>query len=184
MNETIRALLERRSIRKFTSQALTEDQITTLTDVALSSASAVNRQPWIFRFVTRQPLLKALSDRAIRYFEETGDLDTLARIRSRHPSIFYGAPLLILIGLPQADGSQLEAGIAVANLATAAQAMGLGSCIIGMTQAALTGDEKDAFEKELDWPSGFAFAISLAVGYPAMGKEAPQRQQEKARRID
>ena len=62
--------------------------------------------------------------------------------------------------------------------------MGLGSCIIGMTQAALTGDEKKAFDKELDWPEGYAFAISLAVGYAAMEKDAPERHREKIKRID
>ena len=183
MNETIKAILDRRSIRNFKNIPLTDEQIQTFAQVALASPTGMDRQLWIFRLVTRLDLIQAMSDHAMNVFREAGDLVTVDRMRSRHKSIFYGAPLLILIGLPKDASSNLEAGIAVENLAIAAQSMGLASCIIGMASAAFTGDRGDELKDMLDWPGTHDFAISIAIGYPNTTKEAPERHPEKLKRI-
>ena len=53
MNETIKAILDRRSIRNFKNIPLTDEQIQTFAQVALASPTGMDRQPWIFRLVTR-----------------------------------------------------------------------------------------------------------------------------------
>ncbi len=67
--------------------------------------------------------------------------------------------------------SPLDAGIAVENMALAAEALGLGNLIIGCIYDALRGDKKDYFEKALRFPEQYEYEIAIAVGHRAVGKE-------------
>jgi nitroreductase len=177
-NDTIRSIMERRSIRNFLAQPLTGDELAVLRDAALASPSAINAQPWQFHFITRQDVIKAINQAALDHFRMTGNQAVLDRMSARHPSIFYGAPLLVIITLPQGRGL-LDAGIAAENLALAAQGLGLGSCIIGLAEAAFQSDAAAAIAAQIKMPAGYEFAISVAIGHPASTKEAHDMHPEK-----
>lgn len=183
MNETINAIFDRRSIRSFKAEPLTQDQIGTLAEVALASPSGMNLQPWLFHFVSDPAKIAAVSEAAIGFFRKTGNQAVLDRIASRHPSIFYGAPLVIFITTPKDNPSGVDTGIAVANLAIAAQSMGLGSCIIGMASAAFGSDQGAEVARLLEIPDDRAFMVSIAIGHPAMTKEAHERNPDKVKFI-
>lgn len=185
MNTTIQAILNRRSIRKFSAAPLKQEEIDALVAAALASPTAMNRQLWEFRFITSQSLIAAMNDAALCHFRETGDQAALDRIAARHESIFYGAPLLVVIAMPAGAGryAPIDAGIAAQNLAIAAQSLELGSCIIGMASASFAGARGQAILDQMDWPEGYEFAISIAIGHPAMTKEAHELHPEKVRQI-
>jgi len=103
---------------------------------------------------------------------------------ARHESIFYGAPLVVLISMPKDADGGLDAGIAAANLAIAAQSMGLGSCIIGLAAAAFSGSKGFQMARQVQWPDDHEFAISVAIGHPAITKEPHERHPEKVRFIN
>lgn len=183
-NDTLQAIFERRSIRRFTEQALTQDELDTLIDVALASPTGMNAQPWTFRFVTRQALITDMNQAAMDHFRATGNQAVIDRMTARHESIFYGAPLVVVISLPVENQDGLDAGIAVANLAIAAQSMGLASCIIGLASAAFAGVHQAELATKLGWPDDHRFAISIAIGHAATTKEAHERRPEKVRIIE
>ena len=183
MNETLNAIFDRRSIRSFTAQPLTQDELDTLVEVALASPTGMNAQPWQFQFITNQGLIADLNQAALDHFLATGNDAVIARMKARHESIFYGAPLLVVISMPKDNQDAVDAGIAVANLAIAAQSMGLGSCIIGLASAAFAGEHKAELAARLDWPEDHRFAISIVIGHAAMSKEAHDRRPEKVRVI-
>lgn len=54
------ALLKRRSVRKFTDEAVSESQIEELLHAAMSGPSACNRCPWEFFVITQQEKLEEL----------------------------------------------------------------------------------------------------------------------------
>ena len=54
------ALLKRRSIRKFTDQKVSDEQINELLHAAMSGPSACNRTPWEFYVITQQEKLEEL----------------------------------------------------------------------------------------------------------------------------
>ena len=56
------ALLNRRSIRKFTDEAVSDEQIDELLHAAMSGPSACNRRPWEFFVVTQAETLDKLRD--------------------------------------------------------------------------------------------------------------------------
>lgn len=187
MNEIIKAILDRRSIRGFTSEQLTDAQVDTLAEVALASPSAMNQQPWIFHFVRDTEKIAAISDAAVAFFRKTGNQAVLDRIASRHSSIFYGAPLVVFITMPKDSLTNtmrcIDAGIAAENLAIAAQSMGLGSCIIGMAAVAFNGDQAADIARLIDMPDDHAFMISIAIGHAAVSKDAHEHNPEKVKRI-
>lgn len=55
-------LLNRRSIRKFTDEAVSDEQIDELLHAAMSGPSACNRRPWEFFVVTQAETLDKLRD--------------------------------------------------------------------------------------------------------------------------
>ncbi|NLO35344.1 MAG: hypothetical protein GX112_03185 [Clostridiaceae bacterium] len=185
MNTTLQAISNRRSIRSFAAAPLKQEEIDALIVAALASPTAMNRQLWEFRFITSQSLIEAMNEAALSHFRSIGDQAALDRIAARHASIFYGAPLLVVIAIPADAGryAAIDAGIAVENLAIAAQSLGLGSCIIGMASASFTGARGKAILEQMDWPEGYEFAISIAIGHPAMSKEAHERHPEKVRQL-
>jgi nitroreductase len=59
---TIPDLFARRSIRRYTQEPVTEEQVTTLLQAAMAAPSANNRQPWAFIVVTDQAKREALAE--------------------------------------------------------------------------------------------------------------------------
>ena len=175
-NSALDFILSRRSIRKFTAEPLSAEQIDLLQQAALAAPSAMNRQPWRFHFITRPSVITAIDEAALTKYREDGDLALLDRLASRGSpdSLFYGAPLVVIISIDQTERSGypwIDAGIAAENIALAAQALGLGSCIIGLTQAAFAGSSRDIIGRMIDMPDTHDFAISIAIGHPATGKD-------------
>lgn len=67
--------------------------------------------------------------------------------------------------------SKLDSGMAVENIALAAQSMGLGSLIIGIIDDTMRGEKRDYFAKVLQFPNNHEFAIAVVVGHRATEKE-------------
>ena len=67
------ALLKRRSIRKFTDEAVSENDISELLHAAMSGPSACNKTPWEFYVVTNLEVLEKLR-KAARYSKITSPL--------------------------------------------------------------------------------------------------------------
>ncbi len=56
-------------------------------------------------------------------------------------------------------------------MALAAEALGLGSLIIGCIYDALRGEKKDYFAKALRFPEQYEFEIAIAFGHKAVEKD-------------
>ncbi len=176
-NSVMQAILDRRSIRAYVQKAVTEEQKQALLQAALASPSAINSQPWHFSFVEDQALLQevnaALCERLVA---NAKDEETRARFSDPSYSVFYHAPLVVFISGPASPEplkfATIDAGIAVENLALAAQGLGLGSVILGMPREAFLGDKGPALEKKLHFPEGYEFKIAISIGKAAATKDA------------
>lgn len=62
INETLVVIHERTSIRQFTDQKLTKEQLETLVKAGMAAPSAVNAQPWHFIVVDDPALLKTIGE--------------------------------------------------------------------------------------------------------------------------
>lgn len=56
------AILNRKSIRKYTDQPVTDEHITTLLRAAMAAPSAVNEQPWEFVVIRDKGIMKRITE--------------------------------------------------------------------------------------------------------------------------
>lgn len=173
MNATQRSILERRSTRGFSDEKLTPAEIQTLVDAALASPTACNYQDWHFIFVTNRELMDQFSADYLPLLLEKSD--TKDREKYARYDVLFHAPLMVVITLPREPRSrfaQVDAGIAVENLALSAQGMGLGSVILGRPKDVLDSAKGAQWAERLGFPEGHEFAIAIVIGHPATTKQA------------
>lgn len=61
-NETVETIMSRVSVRNFTGESISAEQIDTLLRAGMSAPSAVNKQPWAFIVVTDEVLIARLGE--------------------------------------------------------------------------------------------------------------------------
>ena len=163
MANVLDAIKQRSSTRGYTEEALTPEQLQAVLNAGLQAPTATNRQEIHFTVLKGDAaVLKELEE----------EKNQLRGITNATMNFYYGAPVVILLSAE--DGfkwSALDAGIAVENMALAAEELGLGNLIIGCIYDALRGDKREYFEKELKFPENYHFEIALALGHKAVTKE-------------
>lgn len=175
------AILARRSVRAYASNELDRNTVQTLLEAAVRAPTAMHEEPWAFVVVQNRQVLKQLSDRAKPLFIE--------RLHRSHPmgghaidafanpdfDIFHGAGTLIVIcAKPSGPFVEADCWLAAENLMLAACAIGLGSCVIGSSVAALNLPEVKA---ELGIPAEFNVVAPLTVGVPGAETAATSRKE-------
>ena len=166
-------IFTRVSHRAYADKPLEKAQLDEILRAALASPSAVNRQPWHFSVVTNQTLLQDIHDEVARFMMAREESSRSPRFADPAFQVFYHAPLVIFIsGEQDFSWTEVDCGIAVQNIALAAEGLGLGSVILGMPKAAFEGARGEEFARALDFPEGHRFVIAIAIGTPADTKDA------------
>ncbi len=179
-NETLTLISNRRSHRAYEKTPITREQLDAVLKAAVESPSAVNRQPWHFTVVRDQKLLDEMN-RAVweQMMKRNPDMRS-PRFRDKDFHVFYHAPtVIVLSGMPDNPYTPIDCGIAVENIALAAESLGLGSVILGMPRDAFAGDKAEGFRQALQFPQGWDFVIAIALGVPADTKEAHAVKENK-----
>lgn len=163
MNHVIETIKGRSSTRGYTSEALTDEELNTLILAGLQAPTAANKQEIHFTVLNGDnPILKELED----------DKNSLRNITAPAHNFYYEAPTVVIISADKDyRWSFLDAGIAVENMALAAESMGLGSLIIGCIYDAIRGGKKDDYAKALKLPENYEYQIAIAFGHKAVTKE-------------
>ena len=184
-NPVLKAIKERRSIRRFDQKDVDSIIIEQILRAATWAPSANNEQPWKFVVVrekkTKEQVLEALMNRMKDYYKTHGI--PLDRIRAYWSGVF-SAPVHIFVFC---DTSEVDIekeweevqilwsiqGVSTAcqNILLAAHALGLGSVWTGATLAA-----EDTIKTLLEVPNHAQLMTVIAVGYPAYTPLPPVRK--------
>ncbi|MBR0219753.1 MAG: nitroreductase family protein [Clostridia bacterium] len=184
-NETLRLISARRSHRAYESTPITEEQLNAVLQAAVESPSAVNRQPWHFTVVRNQDLLDEMNKAVWEQMMKRDAAKRSPRFAESTFHVFYHAPTVIFIsGMPDNLYTPIDGGIAVENIALAAESLGLGSVILGMPRDAFSGDKADEFRKALHFPEGWDFVIAIAIGVPKDTKDAHVVREDRISFVD
>jgi nitroreductase len=149
--ETLTAISTRRSVRQFTAEPVSTEQLETLLRAAMAAPSAGNQQPWRF-VVVREAETRARLAVATEYASPIGRapiaIVVLADTReNKHPGFWVQ-----------------DCSAAVQNLLLAAHSIGLGGVWIGVHPHLA---REAAVGEIVDMPEGFAALCMIAVGHPA-----------------
>ena len=148
-------LKARRSIRQFTDEGVTREQIMKLLDAAIAAPNACNLQSWHFYVVTDESVKKKLSE-----------TKTVADWATTAPVIFVVCTASAAICARFGDiGEKLfaiqDTAAAIENILLAAADMGLGGCFMGAFN-------KDTCREIVGIAEGHNPVAMVPVGHPAM----------------
>lgn len=163
MNNIIEAIQKRSSTRGYTAEPLTDAELNTLIQSGLQAPTAANRQEIHFTVLKGDnSLLKELEDEKNR----------LREIVNPPHNFYYEAPTVVIISADSTyKWGSLDAGIAVENMALAAEGLGLGNLIIGCIDDAIKGEKQEYFSNALQFPENYEYKIAIAFGHKAVTKE-------------
>ena len=172
-NAVITALIQRRSVRAYKSEQITDDELKTVLEAGTWAPTGMGRQdPWIVA-VQNPELLKKISRMN-------------AAVWGRDIDPFYGAPTYVLVfGSDPAvwANSVPDGSLVLGNMMNAAYAIGLGSCWINREREMFATPEGKALMQELGLPEGLIGIGALALGYPAAPPRDPKPRKENYYRI-
>lgn len=179
--EVLQAISNRRSHRAYKKEQLPDEVLSAILKAGLEAPSARNRQPWHFSVVQNPDLIQQVHDEAAKNMTaENGS----PRFKDPGFQIFYHAPTVVfLFADKEFYWSHVDCGIAVENMALAAEGLGVGSVILGLPLPAFKGDMADELRARLECPQGYDFVVALALGYATDNKEAHDQREENISRI-
>ncbi len=183
MNEVLKTILQRRSIRHFLPQVPERDVLDAILQAACYAPSGSNHQSWRFTVLTHPEDLRALDALIREVFCELviapDDYPTkhTYQRRARENEAFsftYHAPVLVIVSNERAySNAMADSACAIQNMLLAAQSLGIGSCYIN--QLTWTTDEPRV-RAQLDAygiPQSHIVCGAVALGYPASGMNRP-----------
>jgi nitroreductase len=182
--ELFDALMTRRSIRKYTDDAVDDDKIEKILEAGRWAPSWANTQCWRF-IVVRDPSVKEkIADcmiKSTRPDGTVGDNPAATAVKT--------VPVVVVVcaetgksgckpgaqpdGVPvtdKGDWFMFDTALAVQNMVLAAYALGLGTVIIGTLDA-------PKVEKVLNVPAGYRAVTLFPVGVPDTEGKTPPRKE-------
>lgn len=171
MKDALQAIRDRSSIRAYSEEPLTKEELDVIIQAGLQAPTAANRQEIYFTVVDgKNPILSEIQQEMLK-----------GRPDANPPhNFYYEAPVVIILsGKEDFSWSTLDAGIAVENMAIAAEATGLGNLIIGCIRDAMRGEKKEYFRETLKIPEGYEFEVAFALGKKATEKVPHEYSEEK-----
>jgi nitroreductase len=170
-NVVVETMRKRSSARAYSEEKITSEELNTILEAGLMAPTGMNRQEIHFTVVSGDnPFLAELDEEKRR----------LRGQDKQEHNFYYEAPVIIFLSAEDDfKWSKLDAGIAVSNMAVAAESLGLGNLIIGCVYDALNGEKKEYFSKKLQLPAGYSFQIALAVGHKTDNKTPHEYEFEK-----
>ena len=118
MNETMKALLTRRSVRKYKTDKVPREVLDQIIEAGMYAPSAKNRQPFMILCVTNEEMI----DRMARLNAE------VMGVNKDESDPFYGAPAVLVVLADRAVRTHIYDGsLVMGNLMNAAHAEGVAS---------------------------------------------------------
>jgi len=149
--DAIEAILSRRSIRRYTPQAVPEGMIRPLLEAAMSAPSAGNEQPWHFVVITERRIL-----------------DEIPRFHPYSEMVKEASAAILVCGdlrlEKYKDHWVQDCSAATQNLLLAAHAEGLGAVWVGIYP---TEERVMRMRRLLGLPSHVVPLCLVPLGYPA-----------------
>ncbi len=168
--EAIEVLMNRRSVRKFKPEQITDEQLKTVLDAGTYAPTAKGEQ---------RPYIVAVQDKATR--DAVAALN--AKVIGMSNDTYYGAPTIILVLAPADEFGPLDAAAVETNMLNAAYACGLGSCWIHRANAMFKTEEGKALLRQWGLDESLDGWCSIALGYADMDAPPPKERKENYYRI-
>lgn len=172
MNETLENLKSRRSIRKYKSRQVSEEELQQVLEAGVCAPTGMNRQ---------SPIIVAVRNR-----EDIALMSSLnAEIMGVKSDPFYGAPtVLVVLAAAESPHAVQDGSLVMGNLMNAAHALGLGSCWVNRAKELFARDEGKALLEKWGVTGNYIGVGNCILGYPDEQPEMKPRKENYVYRAD
>ena len=152
-NEAIKVLIERRSVKKYKSEQIKDEELEVIVEAARYTASGHNFQP---------VKVVVVQDKATR--DQLSAMN--AKILGVTTDPFYNAPTVIVVIAEKSSPTYVEDGaLVLGNLMNAAHAIGVDSCWINRAKETFETEEGKALLKKWGIEGDYAGVGNCILGY-------------------
>lgn len=154
MNETIKVLKERRSIRKYKDIQITEEELNTILECGMYAPSGKNRQSGLIVVIQNKELISKIAKINASFVNKEG----------LNP--FYDAPTLIIVFADKNISTYIQDGSAIiTNMLNAAYSIGVSSCWIHRAKETFETEEGKKLLQQWGIPSNYEGIGNCVLGY-------------------
>lgn len=164
MNEVLKNLKERRSVRAYKSEQITEAELDAVLEAGVWAPTGMNCQAVKLVAVTDPETVKKLSEMN-------------AAVMGSDTDPFYGAPCVVIVFSDSSVYTWVEDGsLAMGNMLNAAHSLGLGSCWIHRARNVFDTEEGRKMATAWGIPETYKGVGNCILGYPAAPAQDRPRQ--------
>lgn len=165
MNETIKNIIERRSIRKYKDKMVEETLIDEVLNAGTYAPTGMNRQSPIILAITK----KETRDKLSKINAKLMDTDT---------DPFYGAPVVLVVLADKSSPTYIYDGsLVMENMMIAAHSLGLGTCWIHRAKETFETKEGKEILQSLGIKGDYEGIGNCILGYPNQEVEPKPRKE-------
>ena len=166
MNETMNALLSRRSCRSYKSDPIPQEVLERILEAGTYAPTAMGRQ---------SPIIIAVTNREMR--DRLSAMNAAVMGSQNDP--FYGAPVVLVVLADKSMATRVYDGsLVMGNLMLAAHAEGLGSCWIHRAKEEFESAEGKQILRDLGVEGEYEGIGHCILGYPAAPAAEPKPRKE------
>ena len=156
----------RRSVRAYTDEPVSKEQINTVLEAGVWAPSGMAREPWRFIIIEDKALIKIVSDETKELVKK--NMPALAAEYSTDKDVIcYNAPMLVLVCTEKDSQwnniNLLDSVLAAQNMFLKAYELGLGTCYMGFVQ--FLNSKPDVLRK-LGVPENCEMTVPFIIGHP------------------
>lgn len=192
MNEVMQNILNRRSIRRFSTRQVEEEALQQILQAGLYAPSAGGRQSVLF-VVCQNKEVNTRLGKTKRANSRPHMATAASYVSKEQPSIaddpkltdaFYGAPTVITMFAPKDFLFSVDdCAVAAENMMLAAASLGVGSCYIGQGWPAFASPYGQEILRKWGVHADYYAVMQLLLGYPREGDAHPAAKPRKAGRV-
>ena len=169
MNDVIRSLKERRSVRAYREEQVREEELRQILEAATYAPSGMGKQSAVMVVVQDKETIAKLSR-------------LNAAVMGAEIDPFYGAPTVVVVLADRSSFTWREDGcLVMGNLMNAAYAVGVDSCWIHRAKEVFEGEEGQALLKQWGIEGDYVGVGHCILGYRA--GDLPEAKPRKANYI-
>jgi nitroreductase len=166
-NEILKAIRERRSIRRFREEQIKDEELQTVLEAGTWAPTGHGTQDPLI-FAVQNPEISAKLRRLNAKAWKREDLDP-----------YYGAPTIVLVFSKKSNSNCIKDGsLVIGNMLLAAHSLGLAACWINRCQEMFEQDGGAALRKQIGVPEDYYGVGCMALGYIGHAAPAPKPRKE------
>lgn len=170
-NEVIKAIRERRSIRRFKPEQINDEELKTVLEAGTWAASGKGKQdPWIVAVQNKETcdMLRKMN----------------AKLMGTEADPYYGAPTIVIVfGTAEWGNNVKDGSLVIGNMMLAAHSIGLASCWINREDAMFETEEGKLLLKEWGLPDDVVGIGAISLGYASAHPHTVKPRKEDYYRI-